>query len=472
MHNISGLSKWHDHVDVVVIGSGLAGLSAAVEAVEHGASVIVIEKMKITGGNTRISDGGVAAPNNFLQKKNGIEDSPERFCNDMMRAGLGLNHANLVKVLAGSAADAVDWTRKKLGVKYLDRLDRFGGHTSTRCLTTLHHTGADFIKALSSWLKQNGIEIRTQCRLTRLHTDSRGVVQGVQVQAGYQFKKENSGSLMDIRAKRGVILATGGFANDIRFRTLQNPFLDDSIQSTNHKGATAEGLVAALKKQAAPVHLSWIQLGPWGCPDEKGYGRGASFASYCIYPAGILIDPATGGRIVNEWADRRQRSEAIMKTGHACIGIGDADISRVDNDTLQQCLKQGVVKSFTSLAALAAAYTVPEDKLKQTIDGYNQAVAEGRQDEFGKALGQNARPLGKPPFYAIRLWPKIHYTPGGLAIDSKARVLNLDHEPIPGLFAAGEVTGGVHGASRLGSCSLTDCIVFGRIAGKQAAGRY
>jgi ribulose 1,5-bisphosphate synthetase/thiazole synthase len=107
MHNISGLPQWHEDVDVVVIGSGLAGLSAAVEAVEHGASVIVIEKMKITGGNSRISDGGVAAPNNFLQKKNGIEDSPECFCNDVIRAGLGLNHANLVKVLADSAADAV-----------------------------------------------------------------------------------------------------------------------------------------------------------------------------------------------------------------------------------------------------------------------------------------------------------------------------------------------------------------------------
>jgi len=460
---------WDEQKDVVIIGSGLAGLVAAIEANEAGASVIVLEKMKVTGGNTRISDGGVAAPNNYLQKKKGIEDSPELFYGDMLRAGLGLNHQDLVKVVAENAAEAIDWTRDMLGVKYLDRLDRFGGHTVARCLTTYNHTGADFIRAQCTLLKQKGVEIRTRCLLTRLQTDSQGFVRGVQIRSDYKFPDDNSGIVRNIHANRAVILATGGFANDIQFRMIQNPALDESLGSTNHRGATAEGLIAALEIRAAPVHLSWIQLGPWGCADETGYGRGASFASYSVYPTGILVDPATGQRIVNEWADRRRRCDAIFQTGHICIGIVDAKGAEIAAESLQHCLKRGYVKAFETLTDLASAFAIPEGQLETTVKSYNNTVSEGGQDPFGKPLSHGAKPLVKPPFYAIRLWPKVHYTPGGVGINSKAQVINLNNHPIPHLFAAGEVCGGIHGASRLGSCALTECIVFGRIAGQQAA---
>ena len=460
---------WDEQKDVVIIGSGLAGLSAAIEANETGASVIVLEKMKVTGGNTRISDGGVAAPNNYLQKKKGIEDSPELFYGDMLRAGLGLNHPDLVKVVAENAAEAIDWTRNMLGVKYLDRLDRFGGHSVARCLTTYNHTGADFIRAQCALLKQKGVEIRTRCLLTRLQTDSQGFVRGVQIRSDYKFPDDNSGIVRNIHANRAVILATGGFANDIQFRMIQNPALDKSLGSTNHRGATAEGLIAALEIKAAPVHLSWIQLGPWGCADETGYGRGASFASYSVYPAGILVDPATGQRIVNEWADRRRRCDAIFQTGHICIGIVDAKGAEIAAESLQHCLKRGYVKAFATLTDLASAFAIPEGQLEAAVKSYNNTVSEGGQDPFGKPLSDGAKPLVKPPFYAIRLWPKVHYTPGGVGINSKAQVINLNNRPIPHLFAAGEVCGGIHGASRLGSCALTECIIFGRIAGQQAA---
>jgi flavocytochrome c len=425
--------------------------------------------MKVTGGNTRISDGGVAAPNNYLQKKRGIEDSPDLFYEDMLRAGLGLNHPDLVKVLAEKATEAIDWTQDTLGVRYLDRLDRFGGHSVARCLTTRTHSGADFIKAQSTLLKQKGVEIQTRCLLTRLHTDSQGAVHGVQIRSDYKFFDDNSGIVRNIHANRAVILATGGFGNDLQFRMIQNPGLDESVGSTNHRGATAEGLIAALELRAAPVHLSWIQLGPWGCADEKGYGRGASFASYSVYPNGILVDPATGQRIVNEWADRRRRCDAIFKAGHICIGIVDADGAGVAAESLQHCLKRGYVKPFATLTELASAVEMPEGQLEMTVKSYNHSVREGGHDPFGKPLAHGAKPLVKPPFYAIRLWPKVHYTPGGIGINSKAQVIDLNNQPIPHLFAAGEVCGGIHGASRLGSCSLTECIVFGRIAGQQAA---
>ena len=461
--------NWDEQKDVVIIGSGIAGLSAAIEANRAGASVIVLEKMKLTGGNTRISDGCVAAPNNYLQQEQGIEDSPDLFYEDVMRAGLGLNHPDLVKVVAEKATEAVDWTRNTLGVKYMGRLDRFGGHSVARCLTTRSHSGVDFIKAGCRILEQSGVEIRTGCLLTRFHTDDQGLVRGAEIRSGYKFPDAKSGVVKNIRANRSIILATGGFGNDIRFRMIQNPVLDESVDSTNQRGATAEGLLSALALKAVPVHLSWIQLGPWGCAEEKRYGRGARFASYSVYPAGILVDPGTGQRIVNEWADRRQRCDAIFKTGHACVGIVDATGAELDAESLQHCLKRGYARSFATLTDLAAAFAMPGGQLEETVRRYNDAVIEGGQDPFGKPIRQGAKPLDKPPFYAIRLWPKVHYTSGGVGINPRAQVLDFNNRPIPHLFAAGEVCGGIHGASRLGSCSLTECIVFGRIAGQQAA---
>ena len=460
---------WDEQTDVIIVGSGLAGLAAAIEAAEAGAKVIVFEKMKITGGNTRIADGALSAAGNFLQKKQGIEDSPELFYNDMLQAGLGLNHPQLVRVVAEKAAEAVDWTRNELGVKYRDRLDRFGGHSAARSITTRNHSGVDIIKAQTARLKQLGVEIRIRCFLERAIADDSGGIRGIQIRSGYSFPDENSGVEQNVRARRAVILATGGFGNDVHFRKRQDPRLDESIGSTNHRGATSEGLVAALKINAAPVHLSWIQTGPWCCADESGYGIGARFASYCVYPAGIMVDPATGQRIVNEWGNRKERSDAIIESGHACIGIVDAAGAAKDPHSLEISLKNGKVKEFTQPADLAKAYRIPVPALERTLEDYNRKIVNGLPDEFGKPLNQGLQPLTQPPFYAVRLWPKVHYTPGGIAIDSEARVIDLDNRPIPHLFAAGEVCGGIHGASRLGGCALPECLIFGRIAGQSAA---
>jgi succinate dehydrogenase/fumarate reductase flavoprotein subunit len=127
------------------------------------------------------------------------------------------------------------------------------------------------------------------------------------------------------------------------------------------------------------------------------------------------------------------------------------------------------VKAFATLTDLASAFAMPDGQLEMEVKSYNHTVREGGQDPFGKPLAHGAKPLDKPPFYAVRLWPKVHYTQGGVGINLKAQVINLYNRPIPNLFAAGEVCGGIHGASRLGGCSLTECIVFGRIAGQQAA---
>ena len=467
---------WNTSADVIIIGSGAAGLSAAIEARQAGASVMVFEKRPVTGGNTRISDGGLSAPGNFMQKQLGGTDSPQRFREDVLRAGLGLNHPDLADVFARQASDAIDWTRS-LGVRYTGRLDQFGGHSVPRTVTIENNAGHTLITAMTHRLHQLGISINTGRRLDRLITDASGRVTGVGLSCSEKSSAPapdpgtgiSAGRSHHVRADRAVVLATGGFGSDIAFCACQVPRLDHTIGSTNHRGATAEGLTAALKIHAMPLHLSWIQLGPWGCADESGYGKGARFAAYSVFPAGILVDPFTGGRIVNEWADRRQRSDAILTTGHACIGIVDHTGAQQEVGSLASCLKTGKVRQFDSLSDLGAAFNMPARSLEQTVAEYNLWTTRPGPDRFGKHPKKNTSPLEIPPFYAIRLWPKIHYTPGGVQIDTRTRVMDLSHRPIPGLFAAGEVTGGIHGASRLGGCALPECIVFGRIAGRNAA---
>ena len=464
------MAQWDEQIDIGVIGSGAAGLSAAIEAAEAGASVVVFEKMRGLGGNTRISDGSLAAPGVPLQKALGIEDSPELFLEDMCRAGLNLNHRPLARTVAEGAAEAVAWTKDVLGVRYLDRLDRFGGHSAARCLTTENHVGADITRAQRAKLKQLGVEIRTRCLLTRLYKDSDGTVRGMEIQTGHSPDEGSDGTVSQVGTGRAVILATGGYAGDRRFRVLQNPRLNAAVESTNHSGASAEGLLTALGVGALPVHLSWIQTGPWGCPDERGYGHAARFASYAVYPGGIIIDPSTGERILDEWADRREPSNALFGVGHVCLGLVDARGAERAADSLRRCLERGTVRAFENLSDLAAVYEVPLGSLETTVRHYNESVARRQPDRFGKPLAQRqAQLLQEAPFYAVRQWPKAHYAPGGVGIDTYARVLDLQGRPITGLFAAGEVCGGVHGAGRLGSCALTECIVFGRIAGQQAA---
>jgi flavocytochrome c len=217
-----------------------------------------------------------------------------------------------------------------------------------------------------------------------------------------------------------------------------------------------------------PVHLSWIQLGPWASPDEKGYGIGPDFASYIAFPYGIMVNPETGKRFVNELADRKIRSDAILQVGQPCIGIADEEGIKASGYRIDHCLKKGVVKKFNRIHEIADDYCIPVDSLKNTIEQFSAYVEHRFDKDFDKPILSNAKPLKYPPYFCIRLWPKVHHTMGGVLINSKAQVLDLSLQPMKGFYAAGEVTGGIHGASRLGSCAIIDCLVFGRIAGRNA----
>jgi len=189
---------------------------------------------------------------------------------------------------------------------------------------------------------------------------------------------------------------------------------------------------------------------------------------------GVMVDRSTGKRFVNELADRKTRADAMLKKVDA-NGTPDYPIIVVDSKgaeacpTLDRCLKYKVVNSFDTVEQLENFYDIPSGSLKKTIGDYNKYVADRNDPEFGKPLS-TATPIVKAPFYAVRGWPKVHHCMGGVQIDVDTHVLHSQtFKPIDGLYAAGEVTGGPHGASRLGSCAITDCLVMGRTAGKNIA---
>jgi len=457
---------WDESVDVVIVGSGFAGLAAAIEAHDAGSSVKIIEKMDKPGGNSWINGGQVATAGSALQKKQGIVDSPDLMFGDMMKAGLQLNYPHLARAVAEQSNAAVEWTMKRLGAEYKDHINTMGGHSVPRVLQTANGHGSEIVGKQVDALKQDGVEIELKTQLTRLLQDGSGRVVGIEVRKGYEFGKPESGTLRTIRALKGVVLASGGFSGDIRFRTTQAPELTDSFKTTNHPGANSEGLIAALRIGASPIQLDQIQLLPLTSPDDEGFGSANGFIAGAGMPLGVLVDPATGKRFVSELANRKIQSDAIVAVGHAAISITDADAAAFSLWGLKHSLETGSVKQFETLDSLAEHFKIDAKILKETVETFNGYVTAKKDLEFGKTILKDARPIVKPPFHAARVWPKVHYIMGGIEMNERAEVIDLDGNVIPGLHAAGEVTGGVHGGCRLGGSSIIDCLVFGRIAGK------
>ncbi len=462
--------KWDETYDLVIIGSGFAALSAAYEAKKLGVSVVILEKMRTAGGNSIINGGVIAAAGSPLQAKQGIKDSPELLLNDMLTAGLHLNHVELAKMVAYRSVDTVMWTINELGVKYKDRVSQEGGHSVPRMYSTYNQSGSAIVTQLLAKLKELGVEPKTQSFLTQIYRDADGRVKGIQIRENYVFPKANSGKLKNIKARKAVMLATGGFGADVTFRTIQDPRLTADVDTTNQPGATSESWREAFRIGCTPVQISWIQLGPWGSPNEKGFGLAAFFGQGCAAQYGLWIDSKTGRRFVNELADRKIRADAILRVGNKCIAICDEDGTKQMKDMMPKFMERGIVKKYDTLEALAAAYNVPFGPMMEEINKYNEALVKGKDEAWGRYLQSDAKPITQAPFYAMRLMPKVHHCMGGMNINTKAQALDvLTDQPIPGLYAAGEVTGGVHGAVRLGSCAVLDCLTFGRIAGQNAA---
>lgn len=468
--------KWDAEFDVVVVGSGFSGISAAIEAKRAGASVVVVEKMSTFGGNSVINGGYMAVPNSDLQNSEGIKDSVDLFMKDLLKAGRGLNHEDLIRTIAEEAKSAYEFT-VSCGAKFRTRLSHLGGHSVPRSYYTQIGSGAGIVKPLQKTAENEGVKMMKRTKLENLIQTYDGRVVGITARTEYQDGNENSGKLRTFKANKGVVLGSGGFSQDQEFRSAQDPRLDASVDSTNQKGATAEALSYAFNAGAAPIHVSRIQLGPWACPDEKGFGVGSPFNIDAGFPYGVMVEKESGERFVNELADRKTRADAMLqhtdKKGNPVYPVIITDSrGAAKASTLDKALSAGVVKKFGSLKELTDHYGIPYNGVKKTLDAYNRAVAKGnkRDPDFGKPIPSDQKKISSAPFYALQGWPKVHHTMGGLMINTKAQVIQMESDQVlNGLYAAGEVVGGPHGASRLGSCAITDCIVFGRIAGKSAA---
>ncbi|QDF28935.1 flavocytochrome c [Halarcobacter anaerophilus] len=473
--------KYDEEYDVVIIGSGFAALSAAITSAEKGNKVVIVEKMGRIGGNSVINGGLLAVVHSPKQKAEGVQDSVELYMKDSMKAGRNINHPELLKVIATRSNDALNLVQK-CGAKFYDKLSHLGGHSVPRTYLSANGSGSGIVIPMFNYLKKMpNVTIKRRTKFEEFILDDTGSVVGILAKEKYRFdsklkdddRENKTGKEKYYKAKKGVVMASGGFSRDIFYRKQQDPRISDDADSTNQPGATAGALLKAFEVGAVPVHVSWIQFGPWACPDEKGFGAASNFNINATFRYGISVNAKTGKRYMNELADRRTRATAMFKlvNDNKNYPINICDQTAVDNiipELAEKALKAGVVKKYNTIEDLAAAYGIPLKELKETIKQYNNYVKAGKDPDFGKPVDKaDGVQIAKAPFYGTKGVPKLHHTMGGLKINTKAQVISTKtKEPIPGLYAAGEITGGTHGASRLGSCSIPDCLVFGMIAGE------
>ena len=470
-------AKWDETFDVVIIGSGFAGLAAAIEARLAGASVCVLEKMRTIGGNSIINGGIMGVPCSPMQKREGLEDSPELMAQDMIREGAGLNHPDKVLHLCKEALPTWEWTVKELGVEWVqERVAQEGGHSVPRCAITKNGSGSAIVLKEVEKLKSLGVEPRTRVLMERIVRDGDGRVKGVQVREGYRFPKADSGKVKTIRATKGVVLCYGGFSADVKFRMFQDPKLNETLDTTNQPGATSEMWRETSAIGALQVQNDWIQCGPWGCPREKGMGIGWQFNQTAAAEYGLWVN-AEGKRFVNELANRKVRADAIMveqANGKKCFAIcNEPNVQPLKKQRpgfLEKMLERKIVEKYDSLEALAKAAGIKAAALKAQVEEFNKVVKAKADPVWSRYINNDQVPLVEGPWYVCELQPKVHHCMGGLVTDDNCEVLDVrSDKPIGHLFAAGEATGGVHGAVRLGSVAILDCLVFGRLAGQKVA---
>ncbi len=449
--------------DVVVIGSGGAGFSAAISAKDAGSSVVILEKMPTVGGNSLVSGAEMAAANNWVQKKLGITgDSVELHYQDTMKGGDNKGDPAVVRALVENALPAAEWCRDVIGVEFQeDNLFFFGGHSKKRSLIPKGATGTEFIQKFVAAAQKRSIPIVTGMKAESLIRDASGRVTGVQAVM--------DGKSYTFTAKKGVIIATGGFAANVDMRTKANPFYGKGFKTTNMPGAQGEGITMAQKIGAQAVNMDLIQTYPM-CDPNSG---AIELIDDARFEGAILINQE-GKRFVEELQRRDVISKAILEqTGQYCYALFNGAIEKKSHaithhqDEVEVFTKTGILHRAETLEGAAEFFKIPVDALKATVARVNEFAKTGKDLDFN----YRARfvDLSTGPYWIYRGVPSVHHTMGGLKVNPKAQVLDMNDKPIPGLWAAGEVTGSTHGSNRLGSNAYADIIVFGRIAGEEAS---
>lgn len=446
--------------DVVVIGAGGAGLIAAIEAKNNGAqNVIVLEKMAFAGGNTLISGGEYAAPNNWVQVKKGLKDSNDTFYNDILKGGDNEGNPKLVRVLADNALNGAEWLKDYINMTFEDRQMFFGGHSVERSLVPLGATGVEMISKLLAKAEELNIPVLYETPAVELIVD-KGRVTGV--------KALSEDKEYTFLAKDGVILASGGFGSNLEMRVKYNKDVDENILSTNTVGITGDGITMAEKIGAQLEDMPFIQTYPTCDPIS---GALLYFGDVRLIGGSILINQE-GKRFVEELERRDVISMAIKnQTGNAAYQFCDeaqvklSGVAEHHADEMNYLFNNKLLVKTDTIKEAADFFGIDAAELEKTVEKYNQYAKDGKDLEFNKR-GKLTPFEAKGPFYIMKAVPAVHHTMGGVKIDENARVINTKGEIIKGLYGAGEVTGDIHGTNRLGSDAIADITVFGRIAGQ------
>ena len=486
--------------DVVVIGAGGAGMTAAMTAADAGQKVVILESQAMVGGNSARATGGMNAAKTVYQDENefdqaaGVEktlataaekyadnetitalaktvseqwaayqanptgyfDSVELMELDTMVGGKGINDPELVKTLCEGTADAIDWLDEN-GIT-LHNVSSFGGASVKRIHRPVNEegkvvsVGAYMIPLLQENCEKRGIDIVLNTTVDTILTDANGAAVGVS-------GTDKDGNTVVVNAK-GVILATGGFGANLDMVTQYKPELA-GFMTTNAAGAQGQGIEMATAIGAGTVDMDQIQIHP------TVEANTAALITEGLRGDGAILVNANGERFIDEVDTRDVVSAAeIAQPGSYSWLIVDqamADASSV----IQGYIKKGYTKTGATYEELAKELDVDPAAFANTMETWNSYVEAKNDPDFGRTSFAN--PLNNGPYYAIKVTAGVHHTMGGVTINSATEVLKEDGTVIPGLFAAGEVTGGVHGANRLGGTAVADFVVFGRIAGESAA---
>jgi len=440
-----------EKTDIVVIGSGAAGMVSAITAHDMGAKVIILEKQPITGGNSMLAAGGMNAAGTRFQKEKGISDSPDLMYKDTMTGGKSLNDPALVRILADKSASSVEWLTG-LGADLSD-VGRLGGASVDRAHRPKGGTavGAHIVNTLRKNVSVRRIDVRVNSKVVKILEDKSGKVTGVLVDGIHK-------GLYGIRAS-AVINAAGGFSANPAKVAMYRPNYA-GMTTSNQPGATGEGMDLGAQAGGELKDMKEIQIHPSVAVGSR------ILITEAVRGNGAIMVNHEGKRFVNEITTRDAASAAVLaQPGKTAFLIFDEGI-RKSLKQIDGYFELGLVKEGATPEDLAAKIKVPPENLKATIERYNKFCASKADSDFKRS--DMPRPIETPHYYAIEIAPGIHYTMGGLKINTSAQVISKEGKPIPGFYAAGEVTGGVHGANRLGGNSISETITFGRIAGENA----
>lgn len=444
------IDELKDHYDVVIVGSGGAGLTSAIQAYELGLSPVILEKMDKIGGNTNRASSGMNAAETFVQLNHHIIDSFQEFYDETFIGGGKQNNPELLKFFTEHGALAIDWLDQH-GLK-LDDLTITGGMKTMRTHrpSSLMPIGGYLVTELLKYVEKYQIPLFDNVKVTDILSDN-GQVTGIKAESDREIEIKTS----------AVILATGGFGAG---KDLLAQYRSDllNLRTTNQPGATGDGIKLAQKLGAQLVDMEQVQVHPTVQQDTPH----AYLIGEAVRGEGAILVNNNGTRFVNELDTRKNVTQAIDDLGGTgAYLIFDTDI-RKRVKAIEFYDHVGLVKTGQTLSQLAAEIKVDANELEKTVANWNQAVKFQQDSEFNRTTGME-RDISDGPFFAIHIAPAVHYTMGGLKINDKTQVLNTDNKIIKGLFAAGEIAGGLHGNNRIGGNSIAETVVFGRQAGQQ-----